>query len=112
MRFVREGVPWAGLAAGPTAWALSTQANYAIVPWPAFTPATVVPLVALALLLVALAGGFLSWRAWRTADREAALVSEANGRPREFLAAIGALSGVLFAVVIALQGTAAFMVEA
>src|SRR5687768_14692367 len=29
----RRGMPWAGLVAGPTAWAVNTQIGYALVPW-------------------------------------------------------------------------------
>ncbi|HVY59534.1 MAG TPA: hypothetical protein VHA77_16905 [Xanthobacteraceae bacterium] len=111
MRLFRHGVSWAGLAAGPTAWALSTQTNYAIASWPAVQSTYLVMTIAVVLVLVALAGAFLSWRARGETRRPDALVEQANGRPHEFLAGIGTFSGLLFAVVIALQGIASFLVE-
>ena len=110
MRWIRDGVAWAGLATGPTAWALSTQINYALAPWPAAQGTPLVPLIALALIIFAIAGAAVSWRAWRV-DRSAALVSASNGEPHQFVAGLGTLSGLLFALVIAMQGAAGLMVE-
>jgi hypothetical protein len=109
MRLLRNGVSWAGLAAGPTAWALSTQTNYAIAPWPAVQNLRLVFVIAFVLVLMSLGGAVLSWRARGATPSE--LVTQANGRPHEFLAGVGTFSGLLFAIVIALQGIASLMVE-
>jgi hypothetical protein len=89
--------PTAGLFAGPAAWFLSTQVNYALTPWVCAHQVRIVPAVALALAAVSLAGGFLSWRAHRSAG-----ASPAN----RFLAAIGIMMALLFAAVILVQGAA------
>jgi len=101
---LQAGVPWAGLAAGPAAWAVSTQLNYALASWAcARGAALVVAGLALLFVLAALGGGLLSWRAWRATP---AAPREEGGRPHHFLAAIGILTAVLFALVILMQGVA------
>ena len=65
---VAKGLPSAGIYAGPGAWLVDTQANYALVPWICAHQFRLVPLVALAMVLVSLSGGFLSWRAWATTN--------------------------------------------
>lgn len=104
------GIPWAGLASGPAAWVVATPLHYALAPWVcAHGPAVLmVPAVALVLLLVALGGGLLSWRAWRATPAPA---GEEGGRPHHFLAALGMLAAGLFALVIALQGAAGLVFD-
>lgn len=102
----RGGIAWAGIASGPTAWALSTQVNYALTWWSCAHRAQVVPFIAAALVLLALAGGVLSGlAAWRR-DVRSELAPEVDGYPRSFLAVIGVIMAVLFALVIAVQGSA------
>jgi hypothetical protein len=102
----REGVSSAGLFAGSSAWAISTELNYALVSWicsagmPWITPALTV-----LLLMRSLFGGLLSWRAWMNSPAEPVL-SSSVAQPRRFLAGISVLSAVLFALVIATQGLA------
>jgi hypothetical protein len=103
---LRNGIDWAGLAAGPGAWALSTQGNYSIVAWACGRPLNPVPPLALLLVLVALMGALLSWRAWHVSGADRALLFEENGKPHAFLALLSALTAVLFAAVIAMQGVA------
>jgi hypothetical protein len=96
-----HGLSWAGFVSGPGAWAVSTQVNYGLAPWECAHRAGVVPWFAAALALLALAGGFLSWRAWQR--------PEAAGRPprtERFIAGVSLAMAILFALVILMQGTA------
>src|SRR4051812_22193533 len=61
-----KGLPSAGVFAGPVAWALSTQTNYALVPWTCAHQIRVIPIVALVLAIASLTGGYFSWQAYRT----------------------------------------------
>lgn len=103
---LRRGMPSAGLYAGPVAWMVSTQANYSLVPWECAHQVRVVAILGFSLALVSLAGGFLSWRAWSMASRAPASAEGQGGQPRRFLALIGMAMALLFAIVIALHGTA------
>ena len=89
--------PSAGLFAGPAAWFLSTQVNYALTPWVCAHQIRIIPAVALALAALSLGGWFLSWRAYRAAG---------TGPAGRFLAAIGVAMALLFAAVILVQGAA------
>jgi hypothetical protein len=103
---LRNGIDWAGLAVGPSAWALSTQGNYSLASWVCHWHVNAVPPIALLLIIAALAGSALSWRAWRNSNAGGEILIEQNGRPRAFLALMSALLAVLFAAVIAMQGVA------
>ena len=96
-----HGLSWAGLLSGPGAWALSTQLNYALVPWDCPRQLGVVPWTALLLVLFALGGGALSWRALRRPD----IVARPE-RTARFIALLGIWAALLFALIVALQGSA------
>ncbi len=108
MTWLRNGIPWAGLASGAAAWAVSTQLNYALA-GTGHGNFPIVPVVALVLVVIALAGGLLSWRAWQRSPEPVA--TQANGIPRAFLSGVGAMSAILFAAVIVLQGLAGVIVR-
>ena len=95
---------WFAVLAGPLAWALGLNAEYALVLL-ACDRGTMLPLhlVSLGTLLVAGTGGAVGWREWRRAG---------GGRPEEgggtldrsrFIAALGILSGGYFALTIVAQ---------
>jgi hypothetical protein len=112
MTFVRtQSWPSAGLIAGPGAWIVSTQLNYALAPHACGSRALLVALAALALVLPALAGATISWRAWRPHEPMHEAVTSGNGDARLFVAGIGVLAGVLFALVVAMQGMAALILD-
>jgi hypothetical protein len=117
---MREGVGVAGLVAGPGAWALSTQLNYALAPIACRYTTLVVGLPAAALVCLAVAGGILSWPAWQRhsqaprsggAGMAAKIFTEEDGRAHKFVAALGVLSAALFALVIVMQGTSALVLN-
>ena len=104
--------PWAGLWAGPGAWAISTQANYALTPWICAHKVNLVPWIALALAAVALGGAFLSWRAWNSPAADATEVRAGLlEAPRQLLAVGGVLVGVFFAVIILVHGAAGLVLD-
>jgi hypothetical protein len=103
--WTKRGLPSAGLYAGPIAWAVSTQANYALVPWVCASKVPAIPALALLLVGISLFGGFLSWRAYAAGRRDPS-PTRRDGRPHRFLAAVGTLLAVLFALVIAVHGAA------
>jgi|SRR5215212_397552 len=101
---------WAGAVLGPVAWGINLQTIYAIAPricgkseFGAYT-------LTLALVVVSLAGTLISARAiWSSAGSEWA--DAQGGGPRNFIAWIGAGSGILFALVIANQFAATLMIN-
>jgi hypothetical protein len=87
----------------PTAWFLSQQISYALIPWACATGRQfALPIVILAMWLVAVAGGVIAWRRWRLTGRNSE--SSAGGPPRSrFIALVGMLSSGLFAMAIRAQ---------
>jgi hypothetical protein len=100
----------AGSWVGFLAWATSTQLNYSLVPWECDTGLRITPWVALALMLIALAGGVLSWRSFRARSQRLATHTPAAGTPFAMLAIVGMLTSLLFSLIIGLQGSAALIV--
>jgi hypothetical protein len=98
----------AGLFAGPAAWFVNTELNYALAAQACSTAFPAVPAVSAVMLVFALTGGGLSWRAWQraTGDPEAQ-----GGAPDHLLAATGALASLLFACVILVQGAAGLVFD-
>ena len=109
MRALAVGTSWAGLAAGPVAWAISTQLNYALVDWQCVHKVPVIPLAAFVLAVLALSGGALSWRAWRRGG--ASFKPEREVDTERFVALIGMLTAALFSAVIQLQGAASLILD-
>lgn len=101
---------WAGVALGPLAWAINVQAVYALAPVSCGNGRLGTIIAPIFLALVALAGTAISARAMRRSAQ--AEWSEADGGiPRNFMAWLGAATGVLFALVIANQLAAALMIS-
>jgi hypothetical protein len=98
----------AGIWIGALAWAISTQLNYALVPWVCTSGARVIPWLAALLVVISLGGAALSGVAFRNRAGRLESNSPAAGTPHQMLAVVGILSGLLFALVIALQGAASF----
>jgi hypothetical protein len=101
-----RGLPSAGIYAGPTAWLIGTQANYALVPWVCANQIPVIPVVAIVMAALSLLGGFLSWRGYVTAAPTPHPDSTGAGRPHRFVALIGVGIALLFTVIIILHGIA------
>jgi hypothetical protein len=101
---------WAGVALGPAAWAVSTQTVYSLAAHACTKsfPSTII--IAAVLVIVAAAGSIISFRAVRR-DAAAEWQDAQGGRARNFMAWVGVGAGVLFALVIANQMTAALMIS-
>ncbi len=104
--WLTRGLPSAGIYAGPTAWLISTQANYSLVPWVCASQIHIIPVVAVAMAGVSLLGGFLSWRGYVTATPTPHPDSTGAGRPHRFVALIGVGIALLFATIIIVHGIA------
>jgi hypothetical protein len=104
--WMTRGVPSAGVYAGPVAWLVDTQTNYALVPWVCAHQVPLVPVVALLMAVVSLFGGFLSWRGYVESAPTPLPDSSGGGRPHRFVALVGLATALLFTVVILLQGAA------
>ena len=104
-------VSWAGLALGPASWAMNTQINYALVNWECSGGRNPLGVIATVLAVASLAGALSSWVAWRRHDASGIPVPEQDGHPYRLLAAIGVASGMLFAIVIVMQGIAGIFLE-
>ena len=106
-----HGKSWAGLALGPTCWAISTQINYALVPWACGRRVDIVPIIAAVLAVISLGGAVWSWLAWSRYEGPGLRIPEQDGHPGDLLSGIGVASGVLFALVIAMQGIAGLILD-
>lgn len=101
---------WGGIALGPAAWGINLQAVYAIVHFTCSRTTQSAIVLSTVLAVVALVGTFLSARAiGRSAQSE--WTDAAGGGPRNFMAWLGAGTGVLFAIVIANQLAAALVIS-
>ena len=90
---------WAGILAGPIAWAFDLEASYAVVKWVCSTGKyTVLPLITIGSLALVAGGAVLSWGAWMRTGHD---VPTDGGQPRQrarFMAGLGLASCALFAL--------------
>jgi hypothetical protein len=99
---------WAGLVAAPMAWALHQQVLADVTSARCTASgASLTLLVGLAAGLVASIGGLVSLRAWR---RGGGTAWGMHDEPRRFVAAMSAMAGALFLLVILLQTLAGLIV--
>jgi hypothetical protein len=103
--------PWAGLAAGPACWAINTQLNYALVPRFCGRGLNTAPVIAAVLVAVSLAGAVWSWLAWSRYEGPGLQIPEQDGHPGYLLSGLGVAAGVLFALVILMQGLAGLILD-
>jgi hypothetical protein len=104
---------WAGILAGPIAWAFDLEASYAVVKWACHTQnQQVLPLITMASLAVVLAGAIFSWKALIRTSNE---TSTDGDRPRQrarFMAVLGVAACALFALQIVAGAIPHWMLDA
>jgi hypothetical protein len=102
---------WIAVLAPPLSWAFGLVAKYALVPFICGSSDTIwTHLVSIVTLIVAVAAGLLGWRLYGDAGREWPGESAQPVVRSRFMAALGLLSGTLFAIAIAAQWiTSAFL---
>jgi len=92
---------WAGVLAGPTAFAIDLLASYALVKWICGSQHTsVLHLITLGALLMIAGGGFASWTALAATPEQA---SSDGGHPADrarFMALLGLTMCAFFAIVV------------
>lgn len=90
---------WAGILAGPIAWAFDLMSSYALVKWVCHTGNhAVLPLMTILSLAIVGAGAALSWAALA---HTASDVPTDGGKPRQrarFMAVLGLATSALFAL--------------
>jgi hypothetical protein len=103
---------WTGVLLPPIAFLLNLEVAYALVPTACSAQTVVlVHLVHLVSLTLAVSGGVVGWRTWQRSG--ATWPGGAGGRlgRTQFLAGLGALTGLLFAAVIVAQWIPSFILD-
>lgn len=92
---------WAGLFAGPLAWAIHLMASFGTVEWTCETGnAWLHHAVTAGVLVIALAGGFVSWRTWRHTGRATETSGPGPRGRNHFLALAGVAVSAFFILII------------
>ena len=97
---------WLALSAGALGWSAHLLVSYALLPLACATGlAWMLHGVTLATLLLAVAGGVVSYRAWkRDRDREGPSPSGRSAGYQQYMGLCGALLNALFGFAILLEG--------
>ena len=110
LRLTDTRVMWPALLAGPVAWAVQLQGVFALSAWATEGGGfALLHAVSALCLLAALGGGFLAWRAWRTAGGWPGGTEAPDAARVRYLGVLGTMTGVLFACVIVAQWVAVVM---
>jgi nicotinamide riboside transporter PnuC len=105
-------VLWFAVLAAPLAWMLGLNAEYSLVRVACAKDTSLsLHLVSIATLLLALAGGWVSWRAWKRTGREGP--GEGGGTlPRSrMMVAMGLMGSALFSLAILTQWVASLFFD-
>jgi len=108
---LKDGIPWAGLAAGATAWALSTQLNYVFATVHCESLAWLRAVTSIACLVIAAVGLALTWPAWRRRHGDLLEEDVIGPHPRRLVAGVSILAATLFGLAILLQAAGVLILE-
>lgn len=98
---------WFAVLAPPLAWMLGLNAGYGLVRVACARNSNLsLHLVSLATLLLALAGGWVAWRAWNRTGRQAPGEEGGTLARSRMMAVLGLMGGALFSLGIILQWVA------
>src|SRR5947209_14687176 len=101
---------WISILGGPIAWLLHFQINYTLVPHVCRSGHRVTLYTCTAIFLaIALISALIGWSMWRRASNE--LEDDEAYSRASFMAAVGTLSGLMFALTIVAQGVATIMLN-
>jgi hypothetical protein len=103
---------WTGILAGPFAWFMQMQINYALVPWACATGhMMVLHMVMFGGLLIVAASMLAAWREWRRLGREWPKGAGGPQMRSRFMAVLGLFTSLLFFFVILAQGIPSFILS-
>ena len=103
---------WAGIFAGPVAWALDLEASYALVQWTCATQRMdVLHAVSVVALVITMGGAALSWMALQHARGMPMDAGSERARAR-FMAVLGLSASLLFATAILAGSLPRWMLDA
>jgi hypothetical protein len=104
---------WAGILAGPVAWAIDLEVSYALVTWTCQTRQTgILHLVTLAALALTGVGAMLSWVALGQTRSAGPTDGGQPAQRARFMAVLGLSSSVLFAITIVAGGIPRWILDA
>lgn len=104
---------WAGVLAGPVAWAGSFGLRYSLVPYACRTGAEyVIDLVSVAALLVIAAGAGIAWRSWSAAGRNRETGGAGVVERSRFMAISGLILCAYFAMLVVAEAVPKFVLSA
>jgi hypothetical protein len=106
-----KGSAIAGLLAGSLAWGASTEVNMALATRFCTQSLWVTWLIALVCIALSLAGGLLSWRAFRLTPQLEGIDDSRSGQPRRAMSGISIALAVLFGLVILLQAVGSLFIS-
>jgi hypothetical protein len=104
---------WAGIFAGPMAWAFDLTTSYALVKWVCRSQSyTILQLITIMSLIIVIGGAAISWNAWSRTVKD---VPTDGGRPRQrarFMAIVGLFTCALFGLQILAGAIPHWMLDA
>jgi hypothetical protein len=109
-----NGPLWFGLLAGPIAWIIHLQTSYSLVIWVCKSGHEMaLHILSLCCLLLAIGGALVAWAQFNACELTPAARSRDEGliaRSR-FMALMGMMNSVLFALIIIAQGIPSFIIS-